>query len=702
MRIIVFVPDELLGAIPQQDRFAWPTDLKTLADSKDWILTNPPLDRLSAIDQACKKRRPRAVFFLPKDKEYRKRIKDLYNHYHKGRRVYPFEKPEQLAKALKLAGKSTSIIRWGALVPMAVLFLAIVGAAVFFRDPILHRASIGGLESFFGAKSHVVEFASTLAPKVDLSHVEVADKQHPMQNLFELETVKAGIEPGPLLSGQFHIDNLVLEGLKFGTPRKESGALSDAPPPEKEEPVEIKPTYEEALQNLMKKLEPPKLDELESVRIARRIESESKERLERLRGVKLPEFNVDALLGGAKADIDGAKQEIAKAEALLAKTSQVKKVDFTDLLKVKGLIDDLRAGLKAVDGAKAKLEAAQKAIGDAKNFASEKFELGPVADDIEWLRRQPAALQEAIEKDREELERRYRLEADELLRAAFGDAASQWIVWAIHNYSTIKPYLRKMATKKPAKRHGPDGTTYSFPAEEPRRPKLWIKTLSFSGEFEGFALKGSGRDLCSDPTLIGQDGRLELTATQGGQTITATLTIGQTGDLIVDLTAAGLQSSAARIGLKVKATFHEGLEAVARIDLSELKLIPDKRLPELETLFTSITQLSADVEYKSGAFSVKTDAARQVSEGLNRALAGRVEGAKKAAFEQFESSSGGLRKQIDGALGNLPDVSGLSAKQAAAGQEADALSALLGDQSSRLDGLKTALQAELDRLTKLR
>ena len=58
---------------------------------------------------------------------------------------------------------------------------------------------------------------------VALFGLQVTNPSAPMTNAFEVGRIAAGVNGTPLLRRKVHIDELAVEGLRFGTPRESSG-----------------------------------------------------------------------------------------------------------------------------------------------------------------------------------------------------------------------------------------------------------------------------------------------------------------------------------------------------------------------------------------------------------------------------------------------------------------------------------------------
>jgi uncharacterized protein (TIGR03545 family) len=123
------------------------------------------------------------------------------------------------------------IFRWKAIVPL-VLCLALVAVAwTLYVDVAIRRAiEIVGTE-VVGAK---VELASArfrlLKTDLVLRGLQVTDPDRPMTNLVELDEIVADLNGVALLEKKAVIETLAVRHVRFGTPRRSSGAIAKPSP----------------------------------------------------------------------------------------------------------------------------------------------------------------------------------------------------------------------------------------------------------------------------------------------------------------------------------------------------------------------------------------------------------------------------------------------------------------------------------------
>jgi uncharacterized protein (TIGR03545 family) len=120
------------------------------------------------------------------------------------------------------------LFRWKAIIPLVLFVGLVIVAWILLLDKLVERGVEQAGESVVGAKVDLEGATVHLAAgSVQLRQLQVADPDSPMQNLFEASEILAAISPAPLLEKKIVIDSILVRGVRFGTPRKESGALKD-------------------------------------------------------------------------------------------------------------------------------------------------------------------------------------------------------------------------------------------------------------------------------------------------------------------------------------------------------------------------------------------------------------------------------------------------------------------------------------------
>lgn len=130
-----------------------------------------------------------------------------------------------------------SWIRWKALIPLVVLLVVVIGGTILFLDPAVRRGIEAGGTAAVGAKVDLAKaHVGVLDGHVTLSGLAVTDPSKPMTNLFEAEAIVFDVGILPALEGKVVVDTVAARGIRFGTPRKTSGAIPRDPSPEDGEP----------------------------------------------------------------------------------------------------------------------------------------------------------------------------------------------------------------------------------------------------------------------------------------------------------------------------------------------------------------------------------------------------------------------------------------------------------------------------------
>ncbi|MCL1958082.1 MAG: hypothetical protein FWF68_00625 [Spirochaetes bacterium] len=128
------------------------------------------------------------------------------------------------------------------LVPLAFAACVVAAVVIFFAvfaNPLLERALELGLEAAFEARSDVDNLRLKVVPlSISLSGVTVANRDSPMTNLFQMGKTRISLRTQAILRGKIYIEEIRADSIRFGTPRKFSGALPGKPPKEKKEKAE--------------------------------------------------------------------------------------------------------------------------------------------------------------------------------------------------------------------------------------------------------------------------------------------------------------------------------------------------------------------------------------------------------------------------------------------------------------------------------
>ena len=197
--------------------------------------------------------------FIADDKKY---VESLFDEIKVGKKEKTFYRipDEKLftpveSKRLKLLAKQINKQK-GTVKFIPLFILAGIIACVFiFTDLVLKIGLKTTCQKVFNAKTEIgYVHLDYMDSSLTLKNFVVANKDEPMKNLFEFESIVLDIDINRLLEKSIVIDEIEAAGFKTGTERKTSGALPLKVKMEKEkdeapkEPL-LKPEYVEGAKN---------------------------------------------------------------------------------------------------------------------------------------------------------------------------------------------------------------------------------------------------------------------------------------------------------------------------------------------------------------------------------------------------------------------------------------------------------------------
>lgn len=128
-----------------------------------------------------------------------------------------------LSKQIK---KQKGRVKWGALGITVLVIVALICVVILFKDVVLKKAVVLGLQKAFGAKTELsYAHIELLNSSVTLKELQVANKNEPMKNLFQVDTIALDFNLTQLLKARFVSENIEISGMDFNTDRKTSGQL---------------------------------------------------------------------------------------------------------------------------------------------------------------------------------------------------------------------------------------------------------------------------------------------------------------------------------------------------------------------------------------------------------------------------------------------------------------------------------------------
>ncbi len=120
------------------------------------------------------------------------------------------------------------MVRFSYLIPRIIIIALIVIGVFMSQDPLLQRLSIQRLENMTGAKAEIGELKFDPATgKLMIKEFALADPHSPMRNFFQTDIAYLDVDLKHFPDGQVVIKDGTVEGLVFGAPRTDSGALEE-------------------------------------------------------------------------------------------------------------------------------------------------------------------------------------------------------------------------------------------------------------------------------------------------------------------------------------------------------------------------------------------------------------------------------------------------------------------------------------------
>ena len=126
--------------------------------------------------------------------------------------------------------RKEGLVRWSGLMAFVIVVVVLAGLWLLVVDGVVKRLIERTGTAVVGAKVELDAVDVTLFPLgATLKRLQVTDPDAPMQNAVEIADMAFGVESLQLLRGKVIIDEMAVDGIQFGTPRKASGAVTRKP-----------------------------------------------------------------------------------------------------------------------------------------------------------------------------------------------------------------------------------------------------------------------------------------------------------------------------------------------------------------------------------------------------------------------------------------------------------------------------------------
>ncbi|MDY6854328.1 MAG: TIGR03545 family protein [Thermodesulfobacteriota bacterium] len=377
------------------------------------------------------------------------------------------------------------MIRWKGLIAfVAVIALGTV-LWLFFVDGFVERMIEKTGTWIVGAKVELDDANLSLFPLgLNLRRLQVTDPEKPMTNTVEIKRTVLSLDSLNLLRRKVIIERMAMEGVRFGTERKTSGAPARKPAddeyglrrPGKKEPRFKLPTFKIPDVNEILKRE-----ELESLKLTvslrKEVQDQKKSWQKRLEG--LPD----------KKDFDDYEKRI---EGLRS----VKKIDASRLLGIAGELKSIRADI----------------TNDLDNIKSTRKEFDALLNSLKMRADQAA---KAPIEDINRLKLKYSLQGQgvsNITQLLFGPKVSNWVEAGLVWYERLRPVIERTRQiqegsegeeepdiVKPIRAKGVD---VRFKEKKPL-PDFMIKMANTSLQIKAGDIKGKVKNITPDQDVLG-------------------------------------------------------------------------------------------------------------------------------------------------------------------------------------------------------
>ncbi len=453
------------------------------------------------------------------------------------------------APARSGARRKSHILRPPGLVVFLVLCLLLAGAWWLWADRLVERSVESTGASIVGARVDLD--AADVRPtegSVRLTGLQVTNPNAPMTNLFEAEEVLVDLMLEPLLTKKVVVQDLVVTGVRFNTPRETSGALENPDP-------ESGALFRE-IDAWADQIDLPPLS-LEGLSTVVRTDAISTDSLRTVQHARALAGRADSLREGWQDRIESLDPR-PRIDSLQAVVERLESFRLTPLTatQVPGLVRDGRTALDRLTSLQDEIAALDDEVrGGVQSLRSgvAKFPEMRTAD-LAYAR---------------SLLNLPSLEGPDLSPAIFGGTALNWLKPVLYWAQTAERYLPPGLD--PRNRPGPNraraqGTTVEFPGRA-TYPSFLLEQGELGLEIAGEGLAAGQytadlRNLTSQPTLVGRPLELVVGRTgsvQGPAGLSLSAVLDHTTELLRDSVSLDLDG----IGLPMLA-----LDALdARLDL---------------------------------------------------------------------------------------------------------------------------------------
>lgn len=369
-------------------------------------------------------------------------------------------------------------IRWQGIVVFGVFFLLLFLGWILFADMLVKRFIEAAGTRIVGARVELADVDVRLLPLgITLVNLQVTNPDSPMSNAFEAGQIEFSPDMLNLLRRKIVIDAMAMEGVRFNTPRKTSGATASQA--RGTEPA-VTPSGTSSAGRSLPSLQIPDINA-----ILAREKLVSLDRINDLRA------EIDSVTAAWQQRLDDAPDQ-KTFEQYQERARKLKK-DAKGVAGVLAVANDVKKLQKDVSADLERIKGLQKDFNRDKAALQKKLE----------------QLKSAPREDVDRLMRTYNFSADGLGNVSqllFGDKIGGSIAKAIFWYGKLKPFLEKAGpgekTVAEAEPERGRGVNVRFEEADPL-PDLLIRQVRVSMTIPAGNMGGEIRQISSDQARLG-------------------------------------------------------------------------------------------------------------------------------------------------------------------------------------------------------
>jgi uncharacterized protein (TIGR03545 family) len=565
--------------------------------------------------------------------------------------------------------KKPSLIRWERVGPVLGTAVLLAILIVIFLDPVLKWAIVKAGQSVFGARVNIASVKTKLLKgRITVNGLQVADKSSPMKNLFQWDQAAFDFQPGPLIEKKVVIEEASINGLKFGVPRKTSGAL----------------TFSEKQPGFVSKAVGRLSSQVETLSLKKF--SETKEKYNPQTALDPKHFKTTAAAEKAKTQLTRAPGDIQKQIDQL--NAQARAADLQQRVQA------LNQGDSSAAGVARKLSEAKKLETDLQTFRTDLSNTQrSVMGQIESAQNQVEAVKSAREEDWKAVKTKLALptlDKDAMARAIFGPAMVKWSERLLDGVHLARQQMPPKPKSPPSPPRG-RARIIEFPRlhDDPRFLLMKAQVAGEIGLDKPFGFTGTVTGITTNPPLYGKPATIELAGTQGGRSFMLKGLLDHTHDIPVealegvyngfslsamqfgppDGMALGMNQGTgrARMALKLRGDTLDGhaeiqgsdLAVQPKVDLKSDSPVAQRAQKNIMASLAAVKSMTVGVGLSgtldSPRLDIDSNIGAIVSDALKSALGAEVAEQEKALRAQFDQLTAAKVQDLQGQVDQLKE-----------------------------------------------